>query len=86
MRNTVSKQLVELRSSPNVNHTFWNVQFQKDFSTPQDFGSGEFLLCILLEDNGIIYIDIRKQAMRICVSIADTNKFEMRRHSAGYYL
>ena len=42
------------------------------------FGSGEFLLCILLEDNGIIYIDIRKQAMRICVSIADTNKFEMR--------
>lgn len=25
---------------------------------PQDFGSGEFLLCILLEDNGIIHIKI----------------------------
>ena len=65
-------------SYANVNYTFQNVQFQKDFITPQDFGSGEFLLCILLEDNGIIYIDTRKQAMRICVSIADTNKFEMR--------
>ena len=31
-RNTVSKQLVELRSSPNVNHTFRDVQFQKDFT------------------------------------------------------
>lgn len=28
--------------SANVNHTFQNVQFQKDFTTPQDFGSGEF--------------------------------------------
>ena len=26
----------------NVNYTFQNVQFQKDFITPQDFGSGEF--------------------------------------------
>ena len=42
-RNTVSKQLVEHHSSLNVNHTFWNVQFQKDFTTPQNFGSGEFL-------------------------------------------
>ena len=40
--NTVSKQLVEHHSSANVNHTFQNVQFQKDFITPQDFGSGEF--------------------------------------------
>ena len=31
-RNTVSKLLVELRSSPNVNHTFRDVQFQKDFT------------------------------------------------------
>ena len=31
-RNTVLKQLVELRSSPNVNHTFRDVQFQKDFT------------------------------------------------------
>ena len=30
--NTVLKQLVELRSSPNVNHTFRDVQFQKDFT------------------------------------------------------
>ena len=41
-RNTVSKQLVEHHSSANVNYTFQNVQFQKDFTTPQDFGSGEF--------------------------------------------
>ena len=32
MFNTVLKQLVELRSSPNVNHTFRDVQFQKDFT------------------------------------------------------
>jgi len=31
-RSTVLKQLVELRSSPNVNHTFRDVQFQKDFT------------------------------------------------------
>lgn len=31
---------------------FWNVQFQKEFSTPQDFGSGEFL-CIFLKENVI---------------------------------
>lgn len=31
-RNQVLKQLVELRSSPNVNHTFRDVQFQKDFT------------------------------------------------------
>lgn len=31
-RNTVLKQLVELRSSLNVNHTFRDVQFQKDFT------------------------------------------------------
>ena len=31
-RNTVSKQLVEHHSSVNVNHTFQNVQFQKDFT------------------------------------------------------
>ncbi len=31
-RNTVSKQLVEHHSSANVNHTFQNVQFQKDFT------------------------------------------------------
>lgn len=43
-RSTVSRQLVELHSSLNVNHTFRNVQFQKEFSTPQDFGSGEFFL------------------------------------------
>lgn len=30
--NRVLKQLVELRSSPNVNHTFRDVQFQKDFT------------------------------------------------------
>ena len=41
-RSTVSKQLVEHHSSANVNYTFQNVQFQKDFITPQDFGSGEF--------------------------------------------
>lgn len=40
--STVSKQLVEHHSSANVNYTFQNVQFQKDFITPQDFGSGEF--------------------------------------------
>ena len=28
----------------NVNYTFQNVQFQKDFITPQDFGSGEFFV------------------------------------------
>ena len=32
MFSTVLKQLVELRSSPNVNHTFRDVQFQKDFT------------------------------------------------------
>lgn len=32
MFNQVLKQLVELRSSPNVNHTFRDVQFQKDFT------------------------------------------------------
>ncbi len=42
---------------------FGTYNFKKDFSTPQDFGLGEFLMCILLEDNGIIYIGIRKQAM-----------------------
>ena len=31
-RNTVSKQLVEHHSSVNVNYTFQNVQFQKDFT------------------------------------------------------
>ena len=31
---------------------FWNVQFQKEFSTPQDFSSGEFL-CIFLKENVI---------------------------------
>lgn len=41
-RNTVSKLLVEHHSSPNDNHTFRDVQFQKDFTTPQDFGFGEF--------------------------------------------
>ena len=41
-RNTVSKAHVEHHSSPNVNYTFRDVQFQKDFTTPQDFGSGEF--------------------------------------------
>ena len=30
-RSTVSRQLVELRSSANDNHTFRNVQFQKEF-------------------------------------------------------
>ena len=40
--NTVSKAHVEHHSSLNVNHTFRDVQFQKDFTTPQDFGSGEF--------------------------------------------
>ena len=43
-RNTVSKQLVEHHSSLNVNHTFQNVQFQKDFATPQNFDSGEFFV------------------------------------------
>ena len=43
-RNTVSKQLVEHHSSQNVNHTFQNVQFQKDFATPQNFDSGEFFV------------------------------------------
>ena len=42
--------------SQNVNKEiiirFWNVQFQKEFSTPQDFGSGEFL-CIFLKENVI---------------------------------
>ena len=42
--NTVSRQLVEHRSSQNVNHTFQNVQFQKDFATPQNFDSGEFFV------------------------------------------
>ena len=32
VRSTVSKQLVEHHSSANVNHTFQNVQFQKDFT------------------------------------------------------
>ena len=37
-RNTVSKQLVVLHSSPNVNHTFQNVQFQTVFYNPsKDF-------------------------------------------------
>lgn len=31
-RNTVSKLLVEHHSSLNVNHTFRDVQFQKDFT------------------------------------------------------
>mgnify|MGYP003370549402 CR=1 FL=1 len=36
--NTVSKQLVVLHSSPNVNHTFQNVQFQTVFYNPsKDF-------------------------------------------------
>ena len=39
-------------SSQNVNYTFRDVQFQKEFSTPQDFGSGEFL-CIFLKENVI---------------------------------
>lgn len=30
-RSTVSKLLVEHHSSPNVNHTFQNIQFQKIF-------------------------------------------------------
>ena len=32
-RNTVSKLLVEHHSSPNVNHTFQNIQFQKIFDS-----------------------------------------------------
>lgn len=42
MFSTVSKQLVELHSSPNVNHTFSERTISKDFRTPQDFGFGEF--------------------------------------------
>lgn len=41
-RNTVSKQLVEHHSSVRDKHTFQHVQFQKDFTTPQDFRLGEF--------------------------------------------
>ena len=42
MFNTVSKQLVEHHSSVRDKHTFQHVQFQKDFTTPQDFRLGEF--------------------------------------------
>lgn len=38
-RNLVKSSVL---SYLNVNYTFQNVQFQKDFITPQDFGSGEF--------------------------------------------
>ena len=42
-RNTDLKQLVEHHSSQNVNHTFLERTIsEKDFSTPQGFGSGEF--------------------------------------------
>lgn len=65
MQHTYSQSLI-LRAST-VQQTliirFGTYNFKKDFSTPQDFGLGEFLMCILLEDNGIIYIGIRKQAM-----------------------
>ena len=42
-RNTVSKQLVEHHSSANVNYTFLERTISKEFTTPQDSGSGEFL-------------------------------------------
>jgi len=46
-------------SYQNVNHTFWNVQFQKEFSTPQtsvlgSFGKNELLF---LEKKHILFID-----------------------------
>ena len=53
--STVSKQLVELRSSLNDNlersdseksNAFRVITISKIFSTPQDFGSGEFF-CLL---------------------------------------
>ena len=42
-RNTVSKQLVEHHSSANVNYTFQNVQFQKEFQTSQGAFLGRFI-------------------------------------------
>ena len=41
-RNTVSKQLVEHHSSPNVNHTFQNIQFQKIFQLLRTSVLGSF--------------------------------------------
>lgn len=43
MFNTDLKQLVEHHSSQNVNHTFLERTISKEFTTPQDSGSGEFL-------------------------------------------
>ena len=43
MFNTVSKQLVEHHSSANVNYTFQNVQFQKEFQTSQGAFLGRFI-------------------------------------------
>ena len=60
---------VELHSSANVNHTFSEHTISKDFTTPQNFGSGEFFLCILLRDNGILRY--RKNVRYYCMRKAD---------------
>ena len=43
-RNMVSKALVEHHSSANVNYTFQNVQFQKEFQPLRECSLGGFLV------------------------------------------